>query len=63
MECWRPLPIHIHVYKNGRLQCRWQIFENKELSGKANAKIKEVIDELKREGVFKRLEELKNEDQ
>lgn len=55
------LPIHIHVYKDNKLVCRWQLFEEKELTGKANAKIKKAIDELKNEGVLKVLERLKDE--
>ena len=56
------LPVHIHVYKNGRLVCRWRLLEEMELSGKANAKIKKAINELRAEGVFEVLERLINED-
>ena len=53
------LPIHIHVYKDRRLICRWMLFEEKELSGKANKKVIALIKELRKQGVFKELEKLK----
>ena len=53
------LPIHIHVYKDGKLICRWMPYEGKELSGKANKKIIAIIEELKKKGVFKELEKLR----
>ena len=56
------LPIHIHVYKNGKLICRWRLFDELELTGKANAKVKKAIIELRREGAFRNLERFKNED-
>ena len=55
------LPVHIHVYKDGKLVCRWRLFDEIELSGKANSKIKKAIRELYLEGVFEALERLKNE--
>jgi hypothetical protein len=57
------MPIHIHVYKNGRLVCKWRLFEEIELTGKANAKIKKAIRELQLEGAFEALERLLDEDQ
>ncbi len=57
------LPIHIHVYRNGRLVCRWRLFEDSELSGNANSKIKLAIRELREEGAFEALERLIDEDQ
>lgn len=48
-------PLHIHVYKNGMLVCRWQLAEKMELSGKATAKIKKAMKELEQEGAFKTL--------
>ncbi len=56
------LPIHIHVYKDGKLLCRWRLFDEIELSGKANAKIRKAIKELRKEGVFVALERLRDED-
>ena len=50
------LPLHIHVYKKGKLICRWMLFEDQELSGYANRKIRKAIYELKKEGAFKVLE-------
>jgi hypothetical protein len=55
------LPIHIHVYKDGRLICRWRLFEDIELSGKATNKIRKAIAELREEGAFEALERLWNE--
>lgn len=55
------MPIHIHVYKDNRLQCRWQLFDETELSGSANAKIKKAIAELRKEGAFIALERLRDE--
>lgn len=55
------MPVHIHVYKDGRLVCRWRLFENTELSGKANAKIQNAIRELRVEGVFAALERVNYE--
>lgn len=57
------MPIHIHVYKDGRLICRWRLFEDTELSGKATAKIQKAIRELREEGAFAALERLNNENQ
>lgn len=54
-------PIHIHVYKDKKLVCRWRLFESVELSGKANSKIKKTIYELQKKGVFEVLERVKNE--
>ncbi len=53
------LPVHIHVYKGGKLVCRWMLFEGKELSGKANKKVVNILEELEAEGAFKELEKLK----
>ena len=53
------LPIHLHVYRDGKLVCRWMLFEGKELSGKASTKVIKIIDGLKKEGAFKELEKLK----
>lgn len=50
-------PIHIHVYKSGKLVCRWKLHEDDVLTGSASRKIKKAIRELKEEGAFKRLEE------
>lgn len=55
------LPVHIHVYKDGKLVCRWRLFEDKELTGKASSKIRKAIRELREEGAFKDLERLWNE--
>lgn len=55
------LPIHIHVYKNGKLICRWMLYEDKELSGHANKKIRSAIRELSSEGIFKNLEKKRHE--
>ena len=55
------LPIHIHVYKDGKLVCRWRLFDGMELSGKANAKINKAILELHEEGAFSELEGLNDE--
>ncbi len=57
------LPVHIHVYKDGQLICRWRLFEELELSGKSNEKIRRTIRELREEGAFKTLEGLAHEDQ
>lgn len=54
------LPLHIHVYKHGKLICRWKILEDEELSGKAPKKAKQALRELKEEGMFRQLEK-KNE--
>lgn len=51
-------PIHIHVYKDSKLICRWMLFENKVLSGTVSKKLVKIIADLKAEGVFKELEKL-----
>jgi hypothetical protein len=56
-------PVHIHVYKNGKLICRWRLFDELELTGKASSKLRETIKELRSEGAFEVLERLKDEDQ
>ncbi|MCB0368111.1 MAG: DUF4160 domain-containing protein [Bdellovibrionales bacterium] len=53
------LPIHVHVYKNQKLVCRWMLYEGKELSGKASKKLIKIIEDLKDEGIFEELEKLK----
>jgi hypothetical protein len=55
------LPVHIHVYKDGRLICRWRLFDEMELTGKASAKIRKAIAELRNEGAFESLERLRDE--
>ena len=57
------LPVHIHVYKDGKLICLWRLFDEMELTGKANARVKRAIRELRDEGAFKSLERLRDEDQ
>lgn len=53
------LPVHIHVYREKQLVCRWMLFEEKELSGHASRKLVKIIKDLQEQGVFKELEKLK----
>jgi hypothetical protein len=50
------LPVHIHVYKGRRLVCRWRLLDELELSGRASAKLKKIISQLRNEGVFESIE-------
>ena len=56
------LPVHLHVYQDGKLVCRWMLFEDKELSGHAPKKVRRAIDELKSEGAFRSLIRVYSED-
>ena len=55
-------PIHIHIAKDGREICKWALFEQREISGKANKKLRDTIEKLRLEGAFKELEKLKKDD-
>ena len=54
-------PPHIHIFKDGKLLCKWRLDHQTELSGKANRRIRELIRELDDEGYFQELRRRFNE--
>ena len=43
-------PRHVHVYADGRLVVKWDLEHDTEMKGKADARIRRLIAELRREG-------------
>ena len=48
-------PPHLHIFKNGKLICKWRLDLNIEMSGKASKHLKTTIETLKKEGHFMQL--------
>jgi hypothetical protein len=42
-------PRHVHVAKDGKRICKWDLENNRVMEGKATPKIKDLISELVRE--------------
>ena len=45
-------PPHIHVYRNTSLVLKWDLTGNRAMAGAINARLRGLIEELRREGVF-----------
>jgi hypothetical protein len=43
-------PRHVHVYRQGRLIVKWDLDNARTMQGSMTRRIKELIDELDREG-------------
>lgn len=43
-------PYHVHVYEDGNLVVKWDLENDVEMKGKATAKVRRLIDELRQEG-------------
>ena len=43
-------PRHVHVYRSDQLIVRWDLDNNRPLSGRANAAIIKAIEQLQKEG-------------
>jgi hypothetical protein len=43
-------PRHVHVYRNGTLIVKWDLDSSRAMEGSITRRIKELIDELEREG-------------
>lgn len=41
---------HVHVFRDGRLIVKWDLDNKKPIEGKASRHIRELIDELMKEG-------------
>lgn len=49
------LPIHIHVYKDKQLICRWGLEQHRPLSGKVSKSLENLLLTLEKEGHFETL--------
>ena len=45
-------PYHVHVYKDGELVVKWDLEHEVAMKGKASAKIRKLIRELREEGLL-----------
>ena len=43
-------PLHVHVFRNGRLILKWNLEKEMPMEGSASAKVLELIRELRRDG-------------
>ena len=43
-------PYHVHVYKDRKLVVKWDLENDAAMKGQANAKVLELIEELRDEG-------------
>ncbi len=44
------LPRHVHVYRDGSLVVKWDLEERQVMEGVASARLRDLIEELEREG-------------
>ncbi|MBS3973587.1 MAG: DUF4160 domain-containing protein [Actinobacteria bacterium] len=45
-------PRHVHVYKDGALVVKWDLDNSREMVGSASRRIRDLIEELKKEGLL-----------
>jgi uncharacterized protein DUF4160 len=45
-------PKHLHIYKDDRLACKWNLEDSALMEGKITARLKRLIQELVNEGYF-----------
>ena len=45
-------PRHVHVYRDGEFIVKWDLENWQPMKGKANARIKRILEELAREGLL-----------
>lgn len=45
-------PRHVHVFRDGELVVKWNLERDVAMTGRANARLRAVIAELKREGAL-----------
>lgn len=48
-------PVHIHIYRDGRMVCKWAINLKVAIEGQMSKKLLRVIDQLEKEGCFDEL--------
>lgn len=45
-------PRHVHVYHDGRLVTKWDLDEGRPMTGHANSRVIQLLDELKKDGLL-----------
>lgn len=45
-------PRHVHVYRDGKLAVKWDLDHAMVMKGKMDARIRKLIDELRKEGLL-----------
>jgi len=45
-------PRHVHVYKDGALVVKWDLDNSREMVGSASRRIRNLIEELEKEGLL-----------
>lgn len=45
-------PLHVHVYRDRKLVVKWDLERNDDMKGHADARVKALIEELRKEGLL-----------